>query len=324
MIIVSALAVFLGLLGVSVIAISPIFTSAGNRRLQAMDEYVGLTTSKVPRNTSPSRITDQVLQLSDKLIEGRESTRRSEILLERADLSFRVNEWYVLRMVAVVVFLSAGWLLFSGSAVRTILGLTLGMIVGVFGPSVFLRIAARRRAKKFDTQLPDALTLIASSLTTGFSLSQAVDAVARDAAQPTAKEFSRALAETRIGAELEDTLDRLAARMGSENMEWTTMAIRIQRQVGGNLGETLRTTADTIRDRESLHRQVRALSAEGKLSAYILIALPIGLFFYMLKVNPEYVSLLWSSFIGLVMSVIGVILMVVGSLWMRKVIEVKV
>ena len=120
------------------------------------------------------------------------------------------------------------------------------------------------------------LTLLASSLATGFSLPQAIDAIVRDAAEPAAKEFSRALAETRIGADLEDSLDRLAHRLDSDNLRWTTMAIRIQRQVGGNLAETLRTTAATLRERESLKREVRALSAEGRLSAYILIALPVG------------------------------------------------
>ncbi len=324
MMIVGALAVFLGLLGVSVIAISPVFTSAGNRRLQAMDEYVGATTAKVARKASPNRITEQVLNFSDKMIEGRESTRHSAVLLERADLPVRVNEWYVLRAVVVVVSLLAGWLLFSGSTVRAILGLAFGAVVGIFGPAVFLRIAASRRARKFDTQLPDALTLMASSLSTGFSLPQAIDAITRDAAQPTAKEFSRALAETRIGTDLEDTLDRLAQRMGSQNLEWTTMAIRIQRQVGGNLAETLRTTATTIREREALMRHVRALSADGRLSGTILIAMPIVLFFYMLKISPDYVSLLWTSFFGLVMSGVGVILLGVGIVWMRKVVEVKV
>ena len=317
-------AVFVGLLTVGWFVASPLFTPAARRRVQQLDDYVGLARRKVARKASPNMITDQVLHISEKLIEGRESTRRSAVLLERADLPLRVNEWYVLRAVAVVVSVSAAWLLFSGSAVRSILGLALGVIAGVFGPAVFLRIAASRRAKKFDTQLPDALTLMASSLATGFSLPQSIDAIVRDAAQPTAKEFARALAETRIGAELEDSLDRLAQRMGSQNLEWTTMAIRIQRQVGGNLAETLRTTATTIRDREALMRHVRALSAEGRLSAYILIALPIGLFFYMLKVNPDYVSLLWSSFLGLVMSVIGVILLGIGVVWMRKVVEVKV
>ena len=102
------------------------------------------------------------------------------------------------------------------------------------------------------------------------------------------------------------------------------MAIRIQRQVGGNLAETLRTTATTIRERESLLRHVRALSADGRLSGGILVAMPIGLFFYMLKVSPDYVSLLWTSLIGMAMSGVGIILMCFGIVWMRKVVEVKV
>jgi tight adherence protein B len=168
------------------------------------------------------------------------------------------------------------------------------------------------------------LTLLASSLATGFSLPQAIDAIVRDAAEPAAKEFSRALAETRIGADLEDSLDRLAFRMDSDNLRWTTMAIRIQRQVGGNLAETLRTTATTLRSRESLQREVSALSAEGRLSAYILIALPVGVFFFMLRANREYVSLLWTNPIGWLMSAGGLVALGVGVVWMKRVVKVEV
>ena len=178
-------------------------------------------------------------------------------------------------------------------------------MIGVFGPAFVLKFLANRRGKKFEAQLPDVLTLVASSLSTGFSLPQALDAVAKDAADPSAKEFSRALAETRIGSDVSDALERMAARMDSENMRWTSMAIRIQREVGGNLAETLRTTAKTLREREELRRHVRALSAEGKLSAYILTALPIGIFFYTMKTNREYIELLWTRPLGIAMIVAG-------------------
>jgi tight adherence protein B len=192
------------------------------------------------------------------------------------------------------------------------------------GPGFFLKFAASRRSKKFESQLPDVLTLVASSLSTGFSLLQALDAVAKDAAQPSAKEFSRALAETRIGADLNDSLDHLADRMESVNLRWTAMAISIQRQVGGNLAETLRNTAATLRDRESLRRHVNALSAEGKLSAYILIALPIGVFLYMLTVNRSYVELLWTNMIGIGMLAGGLVSLGIGVFWMSKVVKVEV
>jgi tight adherence protein B len=326
MMIVSALAVFLGLFGVGFLIVAPSFTSVGSRRLRTMDQYVG----KVPQNASarlaatPSALSEQILGLSDKLTRERESTARTVMLLERADLPFRANEWYVLRAVAMVVTTAAAWLLLRGPGVVGLLAVFGGLLVGFFAPQMFLSFAAKHRARKFETQLPDVLTLLASSLATGFSLAQGVDAVVRDASEPSAKEFSRALAETRIGATLEDTLDHLAKRMDSANLMWTTMAIRIQREVGGNLAETLRTTATTLRDRESLKRLVKGLSAEGLLSSYILMAMPIGLFFYMLAVNRPYIALLWSGPIGWAMLVGGCISMVVGYFWMSKVVKVEV
>ncbi len=196
--------------------------------------------------------------------------------------------------------------------------------MGYVIPSMVLRFLAKRRAKKFESQLPDILMLLASSLSTGFSLSQGLDAVARDAAEPLAKEFSRALAETRIGIDVSDALERMADRMDSTNMRWTAMAIRIQREVGGNLAETLRTTAGTLRERESLYRHVRALSAEGRMSAYVLVALPVGVFLYMLKVNRPYVALLWTNAVGIGMLAFGVTMLVVGIVWMRKLVDVEV
>ena len=176
-------------------------------------------------------------------------------------------------------------------------GSLLGAVLGLHphAASVLRFAASRRRATKFEAQLPQILLLVSTSLRSGFGLPQALDAVARDAAEPAGKEFSRALAETRIGTDISDALERVAARMESTSMHWTVMAIRIQREVGGNLADTLRTTAGTLRERESLHRQVPTLSAEGRLSAYILIALPIFIFIYMTRVNYEYVSLLWTT-----------------------------
>lgn len=319
-----AAAVFFGLLTVGWFLISPLFTPVARQRVQALDGPGGASARRATKNAGPSAISEQMLQLSDKLTNGRESTARSALLLERADLPLRVNEWYVLRFVAVVVSFTLAWLLLHGSLLGTVVAIVAGVGLGVAAPAMFLRFAASRRSRKFESQLPDTLTLMASSLTTGFSLPQAIDAVVRDAAQPTAKEFGRALAETRIGADLEDSLDRLAHRTGSSNLEWTTMAIRIQRQVGGSLAETLRTTASTLRERESLKRQVAALSADGRLSAYILAGLPVGMLLYMCVVNKPYVEPLWTTVPGMAMSGGGLISLAVGIFWMRKTVNVIV
>ncbi|MHB1474331.1 MAG: type II secretion system F family protein [Dermatophilaceae bacterium] len=321
------LAVFVGLGGVVVALVAPAYVSRRQRRVESIERYVsGTTSGRVDQRSTPtvSSISASLVNLGDKVMDSRTSTPRTQQLLERADLPLRPGEWAVLRVVAVVVGVAAGLLLLYGGPLSMFIGACLGVLVGVVGPALFLKFVASRRANKFESQLPDVLTLVASSLSTGFSLLQALDAVARDAAEPSAKEFSRALAETRIGADIDDSLAHLADRMDSTNLRWTGMAINIQRQVGGNLAETLRSTAATLRDRESLRRHVKALSAEGRLSAYILIALPIGIFLYMLGVNREYVQLLWTNMIGIGMLSGGLISLAIGVFWMRKVVDVEV
>lgn len=319
------LTVFLGLAGVVGILASPTFVSRRQKRADAFEAYFnGSASSPADERSAVTSISASLVNLGDKVMDSRASTPKTQRLLERADLPLRPGEWAVLRVIAVVVGVAGGTVLLHGGSLSTFFGICLGGLVGAIGPSLFLKLAASRRSRKFEGQLPDVLTLVASSLSTGFSLLQALDAVARDAAQPSAKEFARALAETRIGADLNDSLDHLADRMESTNLRWTNMAIDIQRQVGGNLGETLRSTAATLRDREALSRHVKALSAEGKLSAYILIALPVGVFGFMLVGNRAYVELLWTTLIGIGMLVAALISMGIGVLWMNKVVKVEI
>jgi Flp pilus assembly protein TadB len=252
-----------------------------------------------------------------------QSTNSEKGLAERLDLAGserKPAEWVLIgvggsALIAVALTLAIGNLL---------VGVLGGALIGWLGMHAILSIRIGRRRNAFSEQLPDVLQLIAGSLQSGFSLPQAVDAVVREGTQPAAEEFSRALAEARIGADLQDALNRVADRMDSTDLRWTVMAIRIQREVGGNLAEVLRTTVGTMRERAYLRRQVSALSAEGRLSAYILIALPIlvgGWFFYS---DPSYMRPLYTTLIGLVMLVGCVVLIVVGAFWMRKLIKIEV
>jgi tight adherence protein B len=323
---IAAAAVLLSLLVGLALLLSPRSGSGRRDRAQSIERYVTATTTapvKVEK-ASPSAISAQLINIGDKVMQGRESTGKTMALMERADLPLRAGEWWVLRLVSLVVGVVLALLVLGDGVGMTIFAIVIGLVAGYFLPAAILRFLASRRVKKFEAQLPDVLMLVASSLSTGFSLPQALDAVAKDAAQPAAKEFARALAETRIGSDISDALERMALRMDSDNMRWTTMAIRIQREVGGNLADTLRTTAKTLREREELHRHVKALSAEGKLSAYILVALPIGIFLYELKVNREYVELLWTRALGLGMLGFGIVMIAIGIFWMRKTVDVKV
>ena len=139
--------------------------------------------------------------------------------------------------------------------------------------------------KAFNAGLADTLQLIAGSLSAGMSLAQSIDTVVREGQEPIAGEFKRVLVETRLGVPLDDALDGIAERMESKDFAWVVMAIRIQREVGGNLAELLTTVAATLRERDYLRRQVKSLSAEGLLSAYILGALPPAMLVYLLIVR---------------------------------------
>jgi tight adherence protein B len=203
-------------------------------------------------------------------------------------------------------------------------GIVAGALVAWLGMRYGLTFRISRRRRSFSEQLPDVLQFVAGSLRSGFSLGQGLDAVVREDTQPSASEFSRALAESRIGVELEDALDTIADRMQSSDLRWTVIAIRIQREVGGNLAEVLGNTVETMRERTHLRRHVRALSAEGRLSAYILVALPILIGGWMFLSRRSYLRPLWTSGIGIGMLVASVVLIVVGALWMRKTVKVEV
>jgi len=240
--------------------------------------------------------------------------------LDLAGIARKPAEW-VLLGTALSAVLAVLLTVLTGSPV---LGVPLGALAGWLGMRLIVSLRIARRRAAFAEQLPNVLQLVAGSLQSGFSLPQGLNAVLRENTQPAAGEFSRALAETRIGTELEVALDRVADRMDSTDLRWTVMAIRIQRTVGGNLVEVLRNTVGTMRERAQTRRQVKALSAEGRLSAYILVALPLLIGAWLFIGRRSYVRPLYTTSFGLVMLVGAAVLVVLGSLWMRKLIKVEV
>ncbi len=246
--------------------------------------------------------------------------RRLTDRLDVAAVALKPAEWTLLGGCAAIV-IAAALSLVTG---YVLVGVLVGALIGWLGMRMTLSFLIRRRRAAFTRQLPDLLQLLASALQSGFSLPQAMDAVVREEAQPAAGELARAMAESRLGGDLEDCLETVATRMDSADMRWTVLAIRIQRGVGGNLAEILTTIAGTIRERGYLRRQVHALSAEGRLSAYILIALPILVGSWLFLTNPQYMHPLYTTTLGEFMLGGAVIMLVVGTLWMRHQIKIEV
>ena len=157
----------------------------------------------------------------------------------------------------------------------------------------------------------------------GHSLPAALDSVAAEAESPTAEEFARLLNKHRIGYDLAQAIEECADRMNCDDLAWTAQAVGIHREVGGNLGEVLDHVGETIRERNQIRRQVRTLSAEGRISANVLIALPLAIAAVLAFVSPNYISLFVTTPIGLVLIGISLVLFIIGVLWLRAIVRIK-
>jgi tight adherence protein B len=316
---IAAVLIALMMLLLTLLVIAPWIRSTRPSRREQV-EFYGLqgrmVLTKTP--TDNRQFGQPVLDVAESFVRRRGMEARLALLMDRADLPWRPHEYVVLTLSASLAALAVTMLLTDSWIVRL-----LAPFAGWIVVAAFVRVRGGRRLRRFTAQLPDALALVASSLQTGFSLNQALDAIARDTNDPLRGEMGRAVAEARLGAEIEASLEKVADRMNCDDLRWTVMAIRIQRQVGGNLAETLRTTTKTLRDRASLRRHVKALSADGRISAYVLVGLPILMTAGLFLIAPEYISLLWSNPIGILMLVVAVVGMVVGSLWMGKIVRVE-
>jgi Flp pilus assembly protein TadB len=191
------------------------------------------------------------------------------------------------------------------------------------GAKILLSVRTNQRRARFADQLDDSLALLAGGLRAGHSLLRAIDAVSQEAESPTGEELARVVNETRIGRDLGDALDNTSVRMRSEDFQWVAQAIAINREVGGNLSDVFDQVGRTIRERNQIRRQVKALSAEGKMSAYVLLALPVGVFAFLMLSQPGYFSGFFTSIWGYVALVVAVVLMIVGTLWMLASVKVK-
>jgi tight adherence protein B len=236
--------------------------------------------------------------------------------LDRAGMSITLPKFVLAVGLWTLVAVAAGFLLAG-----TWLGLLMVVVVP-FGARLLVKFKAGRRQAAFADQLDDSLQLMAGSLRAGHSLLRAVDSVSSEADAPTSEEFSRIVNETRVGRDLNDALDEVAERMGSDDFTWVAQAIAIHREVGGNLAEVLDAVSQTIRERNAIRRQVKALSAEGKLSAIVLMALPFGVAGFISLTNPSYMAKFTESTTGYAMLAAAVVMLLLGAFWLKKTVAI--
>lgn len=239
--------------------------------------------------------------------------------LARADLTLTVTEYLLIRVALVVVFFLIGYLLQR----NLLLGLFMA-VGGLFLPTIYVRTRQSRRLRAFNGQLPDVLDHLQGSLRAGYGLLQSVEWVSRQIPPPAGLEFDRVLREVQLGRSLLDALDSMVRRIPSDDLSLIVTAIRIQYEVGGSLAEILETVAHTIRERVRIQREISVLTAQQRISGYVLMFLPIGMGVFLMVVNPDYMMPMFEPGPFLCLPIGTAILMVMGFVIMRRIIDIEV
>ncbi|MFM9275220.1 type II secretion system F family protein [Pseudarthrobacter sp. NKDBFgelt] len=262
-------------------------------------------------------LTDSAVGAINKQLKGKNDFLVSREKLERAGLKTQPADFLLMMGAGTVAGSVFGFLL--GGLFFAIL-----MIAVVpAGMMAYLAVLTSRRKSKFDEQLPDTLQMLTGSMRAGHSLMRAIDASARETDAPMSEELSRIVNETRIGRDLGESMIDVSARTGSEDFAWISQAIEIHREVGGDLAEVLDHVGETIRDRNQIRRQVKALSAEGKMSAAVLMGLPVVLFFALILINPQYAKTFTSTVPGFLMLGAAAVMLTAGGFWLSRLIKPK-
>ena len=239
-------------------------------------------------------------------------------LLERADLPLRTVEF---------LYITMGSSLFVGlvaavSGTKPIL-ILFALVFGAALPFGFVWFKAGRRLKAIEDSLPDLLTTVAASLKAGHSFRQGIQNVVDEGQGPASKEFKRVLTDTRLGRPMDEALDEMADRVGSKNLQFVITAVTIQRQVGGSLAGLFDMVAEAVRNRQQFARKIRSLTAMGRMSAYVLCGLPFFMAGILTVINPNYMGPLYHSSAGHKLIMLALVMMLIGSLLLKRIVSFK-
>ena len=255
----------------------------------------------------------------DKMLRRIELTPRLRRLLYQADLKWTVGG---LMMMCVGCFAVPAYLIYLRTS--AVLFAILGGLLVSGAPFLFVMMKRGKRMKKFEEGLPEALDLIVSALRVGHSLNSAIGLVTRECADPVGTEFRVTYDEQNYGLELKTALENMVTRMPTQDLRIVVTAIMIQKESGGNLAEVLEKTAEVIRERFRLRRQVLTHTAQGRLTGAILTLLPVVMGFLIYFISPKMMSLLWTTKIGLDLMYTASGMIVVGGLIIRKIVNMDV
>jgi tight adherence protein B len=268
----------------------------------------------IQKPRSVSDMGKRTMSAVEELLERHGKRADLATALSVANISMQPGDF--IARVGIIAFVLGLVGLFIGGPVIALLAATT-VCVAVW---YYVRRTRAKRQAAFADQLPDVLQLVTTALRSGYGITQALDSVAEEAEEPARSEFAHVLVESRLGRELSDAMRALAQRMESKDLEWVVSAIDINRETGGNLSEVLNGVSTTVRERQRMARHVRTLTAEGRLSARILTALPFLMALFQWRTNPENFALLTHG-VGLAALITAGVFLVIGTVWVRKIVN---
>lgn len=309
---------------VAVVLLGVLFAGVGGGAVERdikgrLGSYAGSSGTEQPTGMARIPFLRRFVEGAEEAAEKRGMLNAVNSMLEQADLPITAGE--ALAGAVIVSVLGGG--IVGLLTVSLVSGVLTMLVLGAIALGA-IRLVAERERRKFEDQLPDTLNLVSSSLRAGYSLLQAVEAVSNEAADPTGREFRRAVTEIRLGQSVPESLRGVAERMASVDFEWAVMAVDIQREVGGNLAEVLQTAAETMMHRNRLRRDIKALTAEGRISAIVLSVMPFLLFGFLYTSNRDYLQPLLDSTVGKMALAGAGVLLAVGVYWLNKIVNIEV
>lgn len=285
-------------------------------------ESAGQSFFEVAEEEEKPKEDTRALDALDKAIAQRPFAQKWRTQLARADLKLTVAEFAALHVVSVLGFFAlAFFVLFRGELVVSLVA----AFVGFFAPRIYVARATSKRLIKFEQQLPDTLGLWVNALRSGYSVLQAMEAISKDAPEPTSTEFKRVVQEVQLGIDLEDALDHLLARVESEDLDLVVTAVNIQREVGGNLAEILEVISHTIRERIKLKGEIRVMTSQGRITGYLISGLPIILALFLLTIQPDFMNPMFENRLcGWPMLGAGLALIGIGTAIIQKIVNIEI
>jgi tight adherence protein B len=239
--------------------------------------------------------------------------------LLRADLKLRTGEFVMIQLALLLIFALLGFLRFGFGPQFVTAG-----VAGYLLPMRYVNYRQRKRLRLFNNQLADTLTLLASAMKAGYSFPQAIDSVSKNIAPPMADEMSRVVREMNVGRSPEQALAATLKRMPSDDFDLILTAVTIHSQVGGNLSRVFDNVAQTIRERVKVKGQIRTLTAQARLSGWIITLLPVALALFMYVITPSYFKPMVDEALGWAMLILAAIAIALGNLIIRRIVAIRV